>query len=157
LLANQRSLLLALVFVLVLSLLLVLVGCTGSRATVGTSAGNANATPNDAAAGQVSNSSQIETSQRPQQEDSIKIEKISDILAKPDVYKGQAVTVRGKIVSECGAGCWFTLNDGTGTIYVDLQPSNLVIQQKRGATATVYGEVTRASGDTYIIGKKVEF
>jgi hypothetical protein len=49
------------------------------------------------------------------------------------------------------------LNDGTGTVYVDLAPSNLVIPQKRGAFARVYGQVVRKGSDTYLIGKKVEF
>ena len=91
------------------------------------------------------------------EEESPKILKIGDILEKPESYEGQAVIVEGKIVSECPSGCWFTLNDGTGTIYVDLAPSNLVIPQKRGAFATVYGRVVRERSDTYIIGTKVEF
>lgn len=86
------------------------------------------------------------------------IVKIGDILSNPDPYKGQAgVVVEGRIISECGSGCWFTLSDGTGTIYVDLAPSNLVIPQKRGAFARVYGKVTQKGSDTYLIGEKVEF
>lgn len=159
---GRKNLILILIFALVLSLVLVLASCSGSRATVGTPAGDTNATPTDAAVAQGSNLSGTETSQppkqgAPKQEESIKIIKIGDILGKPDVYEGEAVVVKGKIISECGSGCWFTLNDGTGTIYIDLAPSNLVIPQRRGATATVYGEVVRKSGDTYLIGKKVEF
>ncbi len=90
-------------------------------------------------------------------EDGQDIVKISNILSSPDDYKGQAVVVEGKIISECGSGCWFTLSDGSGTIYVDLAPSNLVIPQKRGAFARVYGKVTQKDGDTYLIGEKVEF
>lgn len=86
-----------------------------------------------------------------------KLVKISDILSKPDAYKGQKVVVEGKIMSECIAGCWFTLNDGSGTIYIDLAPSNLVIPQRRGYKARVLAEVTEARGDIYLIGKKVEF
>jgi hypothetical protein len=98
---------------------------------------------------------ETETPQIPEEE-SPKILKIGDILSNPG-YGGQVVIVEGKIVSECPAGCWFTLNDGTGTIYVDLAPSNLVIPQKRGAFATVYGQVVRERSDTYLIGTKVEF
>jgi len=83
--------------------------------------------------------------------------KIADILAKPETYKGQLIVVEGKIMSECGAGCWFTLNDGSATIYIDLAPSNLVIPQRRGYKARVLAEVTQSKGDTYLIGKKVEF
>jgi len=86
-----------------------------------------------------------------------KIVKIGHILSSPEPYKGQAVVVEGEIISVCGSGCWFTLGDGTGTIYVDLAPSNLVIPQKRGAFARVYGKVAQKGSDTYLIGEKVEF
>jgi hypothetical protein len=99
---------------------------------------------------------ETETPQAPEEEGP-KILKIGDILEEPESYGGQAVIVAGKIVSECPAGCWFTLNDGTGTIYVNLAPSNLVIPQKRGAFATVYGKVVGKGSDAYIIGTKVEF
>ncbi len=164
-LASRKSLVLVLVSVLALSLLLGLLSCSESRATPSSSTGNANTVPNNVSAVQDSNSTQTytsqppktETPQPPKREENTRIVRISNILTNPNVYKGQVVVVKGKIISECGAGCWFTLNDGTGTIYVDLRPSNLVIPQKRGATATVYGEVVCASGNTYIIGKKVEF
>jgi uncharacterized protein YdeI (BOF family) len=99
---------------------------------------------------------ETETPQAPEEEGP-KILKIGDVLEKPESYDGQAVILEGKIISECGAGCWFTLNDGTATIYVDLAPSNLVIPQKRGAFARVYGQVVRKGSDTYLIGTKVEF
>ncbi len=83
--------------------------------------------------------------------------KISDILNHPEDFAETKVLVQGKIISECGAGCWFTLNDGTGTIYIDLAPSNLTIPQKRGAFARVYGRVVQEGSDTYLIGEKVEF
>jgi len=100
--------------------------------------------------------SEAETT-RSSEDEGPRIVKIADVLGEPDNYQGQAVILEGKIISECGAGCWFTLNDGTGTIYVDLAPSNLVIPQKRGAFARVYGQVVRKSSDTYLIGTKVEF
>jgi uncharacterized protein YdeI (BOF family) len=86
-----------------------------------------------------------------------KVLKIADIMGKPEIYQGQAVVVEGKIITECPSGCWFTLNDNAGTIYVDLAPSDLVIPQKRGAFARVYGQVVRKGSDTYLIGTKVEF
>lgn len=85
-----------------------------------------------------------------------KVLKIADILEEPENYQGQTIVVKGKIISECGSGCWFTLNDGTGTIYVDLAPSNLVIPQKRGASATVLGQVVQKGSDTYLIGTWVD-
>lgn len=89
--------------------------------------------------------------------DGQEIVKINYILGSPSDYYGQAVVVEGKIIAECGSGCWFILDDGTGTIYVDLAPSNLVIPQKQGAFARVYGNVAQKGGDTYLIGEKVEF
>lgn len=83
--------------------------------------------------------------------------KIGDILNHPGDFIGTKVVIEGKIISECGAGCWFTINDGTGTIYVDLAPSNLAIPQKRGAFARVYGRVVQKNADVYLIGEKVEF
>jgi uncharacterized protein YdeI (BOF family) len=70
---------------------------------------------------------------------------------------GKEVVMEGKIVQECGAGCWFNLQDSTGIVYVDLAPSNLVIPQKVGSKAKVTGKVDKASGITYVIGTKVEF
>ena len=43
--------------------------------------------------------------------------KISEILENETAYHGEMVVVEGKIELECGAGCWFVLNDGTGSIY----------------------------------------
>ena len=82
---------------------------------------------------------------------------IAQLLEKGSEYAGREVIVKGKIVQECGSGCWFNLKDNTGIIYVDLAPSNLVIPQKVGSNATVHGRVNIKKGITYIIGTKVEF
>jgi uncharacterized protein YdeI (BOF family) len=81
--------------------------------------------------------------------------KISDILENETAYHGKMVVVEGKIELECGAGCWFILNDGTGSIYVDILPNNFVIPQKSGEDARVYGEATLKNGEPQIIGKTV--
>lgn len=81
--------------------------------------------------------------------------KISEILENETAYHGKMVVVDGKIELECGAGCWFILNDGTGSIYVDILPNNFAIPQKSGEDASVYGEVTLKNGDPQIIGKTV--
>jgi uncharacterized protein YdeI (BOF family) len=86
-----------------------------------------------------------------------KVVTVNDILSSPKNFQDQSVIVKGKIVTECGSGCWFNLKDSTGTIYVDLAPSNLVIPPKVGATATVSGKVTFKGNDVYLIGTKVEF
>jgi uncharacterized protein YdeI (BOF family) len=80
---------------------------------------------------------------------------ISDILENETAYHGKMVVVEGKIELECGAGCWFVLNDGTGSIYVDILPNNFAIPQKSGEDARVYGEVTLKNGEPQIIGKMV--
>ena len=82
--------------------------------------------------------------------------KISEILENETAYHGKMVVVEGKIELECGAGCWFVLNDGTGSIYVDILPGNFAIPQKSGEDAKVYGEVALKNGEPQIIGKMVK-
>jgi uncharacterized protein YdeI (BOF family) len=82
--------------------------------------------------------------------------KISEILENETAYHGKMVVVEGKIELECGAGCWFVLNDAAGSIYVDILPNNFAIPQKSGEDARVYGEVTLKNGEPQIIGKMVK-
>jgi uncharacterized protein YdeI (BOF family) len=140
---------------LLLGLFVAVVGCAQAGILSDTQVGNKNVAGNTSI-GENPATPETELPQAPKQEYP-KIVKIDEVLGGPESYEGQAVVVEGKIISECGAGCWFTLNDGTGTIYVDLAPSNLVIPQKRGAFARVYGQVVRKGSDTYLIGTKVEF
>jgi uncharacterized protein YdeI (BOF family) len=83
------------------------------------------------------------------------VAKISDILENETAYHGKMVVIEGKIELECGAGCWFVLNDGTGSIYVDILPNNFAIPQRSGEDARVYGEATLKNGEPQIIGKTV--
>jgi hypothetical protein len=83
--------------------------------------------------------------------------KISDLLGNPKNYDGKTITVQGKIISECGSGCWFTLQEGNAVIYIDLAPNNLVIPQKKGSSAKVIGKVIKEGSDVYMIGSKVDF
>jgi len=82
--------------------------------------------------------------------------KISEIIENGAAYQGKMVVIEGKIELECGAGCWFVLNDGTGSIYVDILPNNFVIPQESGEDARVYGEVALKNGEPQIIGKMVK-
>lgn len=82
--------------------------------------------------------------------------KIMDILENSTLYDGKMVVIEGLIETECPSGCWFILNDNTGSIYVDILPSNFVIPQKRGDDAKVYGKVIIKDGDPMIVGKMVE-
>ena len=87
----------------------------------------------------------------------IKSVRVADILNNPKVYNGKKVIVEGKIVSECGSGCWFTLKDGNAVIYIDLAPNNMVIPQKKGSFARVTAVVEYVGSDVYLIGSKVDF
>jgi outer membrane protein assembly factor BamB len=139
---------------LFIGLILAFVGCAQASAPAVIQS-NTDVAVNTPATGNQATSG-TEISQTPKEEGS-KIVRIGDILANPSEFKDEAVIVEGKIITECPSGCWFTLDDGTGTVYVDLNPSNLVIPQKRGAQAKVYGKVVIENGDAYIIGTKVEF
>jgi hypothetical protein len=87
----------------------------------------------------------------------VKTAHIGDILQDPKVFDGKTVLVEGKISRECPSGCWFTLKDGNAEIYIDLNPSGMVIPQKTGSYAKVTAEVINEGGDVYLVGKKVDF
>ena len=72
---------------------------------------------------------------------------VGEIVKLPFAYDGKVVVVKGKIASECGSGCWFMLDDGTGIIYVDLAPNNFAIPQLQGSTVTVKGVIHVSKGD----------
>ncbi|MFB3766433.1 MAG: hypothetical protein ACE14P_14460 [Methanotrichaceae archaeon] len=82
--------------------------------------------------------------------------KIGDILQNKSRYLGTAAVVGGKITTECGMGCWFILNDGTGDISVDLAPHNFTIPQRKGAQAKTYGKVIEKNDTIYVYGEFVE-
>jgi hypothetical protein len=92
---------------------------------------------------------------------------IKEITDASSQYLGKAVQIEGSIEKECPArGCWLVVNDGTGSLLVDLKPNNFTMPLNLvGSTAKVYGNVTVVGekkkltfepGTPYIIGKKVE-
>lgn len=81
---------------------------------------------------------------------------IQDIIEDTSAYEGKMVVIEGKIETECPSGCWFIVDDGSASLYVDILPNNFVIPQKRGSEIKVYGEVTTQDGDPMMIGKIVE-
>lgn len=81
---------------------------------------------------------------------------IKDIVQNLNSYEGKNVVIQGKIQTECPAGCWFIVDDGSASIYIDIFPSNFVIPQEAGSQVKVYGAVTAKDGDPMIIGKIVE-
>lgn len=86
-----------------------------------------------------------------------KVVSVKDIYTNPSEYLDQTVRLEGKIVRECGSGCWFFLEDKTGTIYVDINPSGLSIPPKVGKKAVVEGVPENRNGRITINGKGVEF
>src|SRR4030042_3949911 len=87
----------------------------------------------------------------------LKLVNISEIIAQPEPYKNTEIGLKGKIASECGSGCWFQLDDGTGQIQVDLSPSNLAIPPLVGRSAKVMGKVMDEEGRIVIHATGVEF
>jgi hypothetical protein len=69
------------------------------------------------------------------------------IIKDPAAYEGKDLVLKGKIATECGSGCWFLLDDGTGQLYVDLAKNNFAIPQLKGSTVVVKGMVRVENGD----------
>ncbi len=82
---------------------------------------------------------------------------VKDIYTNPNEYLNQTVRLEGKIVQECSSGCWFFLEDETGTIFVDINPSGLSIPPKVGKKVVVEGVPENKNGRISINGKGVEF
>jgi len=82
---------------------------------------------------------------------------VKDIYTNPNEYLSQTVRLEGKIVRECSSGCWFFLEDETGTIFVDINPSGLSIPPKVGKKVVVEGVPENRNGRITINGKGVEF
>ena len=53
------------------------------------------------------------------------------------IPQSMVVMVEGRITTECPAGCWFYLDDGTGSVYVTLP--DFIIPQIAGSRVRVYG------------------
>ncbi len=82
--------------------------------------------------------------------------KILDVIQDASAYEGKNILIEGKIETECPAGCWFIVNDGSASLYIDILPNNFVIPQEAGSEVKVYGEITTKDNDPMMIGKMVE-
>jgi len=58
---------------------------------------------------------------------------IRDLFDQRDRYDGMTVIVRGRIVTQCVRGCRFDLDDGTGTLFVELVDEALERVLPRGS------------------------
>ena len=67
---------------------------------------------------------------------------VSAVLSDPGAYADKTVTVKGKIVTECPAGCWFEMKEGEAVLYVEIGQQGLAIPQRVGREVTVEGKVS---------------
>ena len=81
---------------------------------------------------------------------------LSDVLARPADFEGRTVRIEGSISRECPTGCWFDVDDGAVTLYVDLEPAGLAIPQRVGKTVSVEGTVAVDNGQAKLLGRAVE-
>lgn len=82
--------------------------------------------------------------------------KVKDIMLKQS-YTGQTVNLEGIIITQCQSnGCWFFLHDGTGQIFINLQPAGITIPPKTGKKATVTGDVIFENGNFIINARGLE-
>jgi len=81
---------------------------------------------------------------------------IIEILKDPASFMGKTVKLKGKISTECPAGCWFNVSDDIATLYVDLAGANLAIPQKVGHDVIVEGTIVDRAGTPMLAGAGVE-
>lgn len=81
---------------------------------------------------------------------------VADLRSNPAQFAGKAVRVAGKITNECPTGGWFFLEDKTGTVYVNLHPTNVAIPQAVGRQAVAQGTVRVEGTQLEVIGTGVE-
>ncbi|MBI1900455.1 MAG: hypothetical protein HYS13_04975 [Planctomycetia bacterium] len=76
-----------------------------------------------------------------------------------DDLVGKTLTVDGEIVQQCpSVGCWFRLKDGTGELFVDLNPAGLRLKDKRvGQQARVTGRLAKIGKQFRLEARFVEF
>jgi uncharacterized protein YdeI (BOF family) len=84
------------------------------------------------------------------------VTRIGSLIENPAAYDNTTVVVSGRITLECGSGCWFNLDDGSGTIYVDLGAGNFAIPQEVGSRAVVEGTVRAGDAGPVLMGERVE-
>jgi uncharacterized protein YdeI (BOF family) len=83
--------------------------------------------------------------------------RIADILTDPKPFLDKEIGLEGKITLECGSGCWFQMNDGSGEILVDLAPASFAIPQMPNRTVTVMGNVVEDEERIVIHASGVRF
>ncbi len=82
---------------------------------------------------------------------------IADVMKNPANYTGKFVRLSGKITAESTSGGWFIMDDGTGSIYVDLTSAGIKIPENTLTRVKVIGEVAIRSSEIYVIFSNFEF
>jgi uncharacterized protein YdeI (BOF family) len=82
---------------------------------------------------------------------------VRQLIDHSDQYADRPVVLSGKIVLECTQGCWLFVDDGTGRLYVDLQPAGLNIPQMIGSQVRIQGRIKGSGSNLQILGETVEF
>jgi hypothetical protein len=77
---------------------------------------------------------------------------IADVIMLGGNFAGKQVKVEGKIVSESPVGTWFVVYDGTGSLYVDLNPAGLGIPQAVKKSVVVEGIISLGEEGPTLIG-----
>jgi hypothetical protein len=74
---------------------------------------------------------------------------IAGILRNPQPFMGKTLSLTGRMTERCPtAGCWFYLNDGTGSLRVDAGAGSFsVLGLPMGARLTVFGRLIHESGE----------
>ena len=80
----------------------------------------------------------------------------NDILSSPAAWEGKDVLVSGTITSECPSGGWIWVKDATGSVYVNMHPTNVFIPQAVGKNVRAMGKVVLDSGQPSVVGYGLE-
>ncbi len=83
---------------------------------------------------------------------------VNELIGAPETYNGQKVILVGKISDVCpGNGWYFYLNDGTGTIKIDLLATDIRLAvNKNGSSVKVYGIFLKKDIEPDIKASKIE-
>ncbi len=74
-----------------------------------------------------------------------------------DQVPAEIVKISGTIITECRMGTWFRILDEDEELFVDLKPANLIVPERIGKKATVYGTLKRRGLRCYLECVQVDF
>jgi len=84
------------------------------------------------------------------------VTRLDAVLTKPADFDGKTVTLQGKIIQVCPAGCWFDVKEDSAEIRVDINPSGFAIPQRAGKSVVVEGKISVKDNRPVLIGSGVE-